>query len=573
MDTKIEEFFSKHYLMAIFDITFCASYLFLVLLLFMKLIAPHLPKRFVKDLKYFWKTEIKCFVILVIFKILLTQKYLFLLPTFIIRIIIMRRQGIKTYIRLCIWVKSGLLEILAMRGRHPESEIFLSLERSLITKCTLRFWPVLQKVIVSIENEELCEQVVASLLRSKASILLKDLRIDKSALYTAISCKKWSIVNLILRHGCANSVKHKKFYQLCDCIAKDDEPGVKLFLDNVEDVDFKDMQEITPLRFAAAKNKSNFAKMLIDKGARVHSSILQEVVEDHLESQENYDDMIGILLKSGADPPFRYVCEFGDAKTTKLLLNYGVKHESNILMYAARNKKSTGPLEVLLKLGVFDANHRDDKGRTVLEGEIGSIPCTNACVLLKYGARIDEDCASRLRSSCSCRENQYCPVLEHFKKLKLLSYDASSNKLWPGTVESNSSTIFEYLNELEELKRIIICTQPHYSLFDLLFLKKVDLTKFAKNKIIKHVIHEAHEDFEEKFPHFGHILNRIVNELKKRKHLLNSARIAFLNVTGSCVPLILIDKIISQLDITELIQVCKINWKLNLKNECIINID
>lgn len=481
---------------------------------------------------------------------------------------------------------------IVVRSAQPEALLSIEHDRTILSKVirsTLKFLPILQEVIISIEDEEVCVQVVGSLLCSGACTLLKDHQ-DRTALRTAVEYRKWAVVDLIVVHGSENSVKYKEFYKLCQCIVENDEQTANYLLDNIEDVDFCAMKEITPLRFAVAKNRPNFVKVLTNKGAGVHAQeflkilpIFQQAINDYVLFWENFE-ILEILLKCGADPNYRlgkssitalhFVCKFGDAKATEILLSFGAhlnvldKYGSNVLIYAADNEISTDPLEFLLKLGIFDVNYSDNNGRTALFGRLDSISCANKGLLLKYGARIDiQDKQGRYAQLlCNCDDEYECPVIQYFRELKFLGYQVDDTLIIKVFSAMEEHLIAEaqysdsdYVTESEQLKNIIVCTNPRYSFFDLLFLKKKDLTKFAHNEIISQIFQDSGENFETNFPHFGHILNRIVHKLNKKRNLLSDTRTSLSNVVGTRVPLIIVDKVISNLENYEIENICKIN--------------
>lgn len=444
-----------------------------------------------------------------------------------------------------------------------------------IMKLTSKFCAILPQIIMYEDNQVVCEELVKDLLNSKINcILMRESYTGKTALYAAVSWEKWNVVDLILDYGQKNLKKYEKFYLLCQCIVGGDYLGAKLLLSLIEDVDFSDMKEITPLRLAVMKEKWNFVELLINSGASVGSrelpgilTILQEAV-DGVKLSGNFEN-IDILLKYGVDSvSFQWVCRFGDEKDVQLFLNsHGLElgfldnDGSNALMYASGNRRFSGPLKVLLKLGIFDVNYRNKKGRAAIDGRFVSVSCENAAILLRHGAKLD-----RQRFSCYCIKKKVCPIAEHFRKLKLIGYTFGdelvknmSFKTMKLLSVKDSTMLLDYGIELLEMSKVIICSNPCYSLFDLIFSKRTDLMRFAKNTIVKEMVRESREDFEKRFPHYGHIILNIAKEWNKREDSFDSTKIVIMDALGSHVPVLLVENIVSHLADSDLEKICQSN--------------
>lgn len=363
----------------------------------------------------------------------------------------------------------------------------------------------------------------------------------ETELHSALRAEKWDRVDEILKQG------HSKFHQLCSCINWDDVEGTRFLLETIRDVDFKDMKEITPLRFAVLKKTVKFAKMLIQKGADLNAQEFPNILPILGEAIQDYQVDYNVLKSLG----------------------------TSVLQYAAP-LKSASIVKFLLQLGTFDVNHRNKDGHATLHGTYTGrfhrtwIPCENAELLLKSGARLDvRDKWGRHPSLLvRCLDDEKCPVVDHFKKLTILGYKIEDELL--GSLLRNSrrkKSIYaeseiiqnEHVEELEKLKKVVICV--NYScrtLFDLLFLKKSQLVRFAGNDIISELYQEVDEDFEEKYPHFGFALNRVCKELKHTRNVLMDAKEKFYDVTGFyfCDPIV--DKLFSMLDYCDLEVFCKI---------------
>lgn len=216
------------------------------------------------------------------------------------------------------------------------------------------------------------------------------------------------------------------------------------------------------------------------------------------------------------------------------------RYNKNFLCFSA--SRNSGPLKLLLQMRVFDINYRDNFGKTALYAfsetypDLESIPCINACLLLEHGIKFDGD-NPQLRIDCT--EGKACPLVKYFSKLQLLGYklrDSSMRTLFEARQRLFDETEPEYsayLAELEVLKTITICRLPRRSLYDILFLRKFEKTKLAKNKILHQFFLKTQNNFENEFPHYGFILNRIYEEIFRRRNLLISSLDKFYEVTAA----------------------------------------
>lgn len=258
------------------------------------------------------------------------------------------------------------------------------------------------------------------------------------------------------------------------------------------------------------------------------------------QQEQGYDlKFVENLLQNRADPniedyekvvPLLRVCLFGNVELFKIFLRHGADINSRdvsgatALHYAAHNKKSTDVLEFILKEDLIDVNIRDNDGNTAfLSNYIGceDLSCRSTVVLLKYGGDFNianiHGRKAELNPDC---ENHECPVKEHLRKLNFLKKD-------------QILLIQRYRDELDEMKKEIVCWYPKTSLYDLLFMNREDLVKVLKKCELQRMYHEWFEDFENKFPNFGFALNSIYRLTNTRKefteHCNESLHIVFEN--------------------------------------------
>lgn len=97
------------------------------------------------------------------------------------------------------------------------------------------------------------------------SVLAKDSD-GYTALGIAVEQEEPEIVKAILNYavGKESNQNHRQFYQLCNFMIDDNLKDAKELLDQIDDIDFSDMEEIKPMRFAIKFGKHNFMKMFID---------------------------------------------------------------------------------------------------------------------------------------------------------------------------------------------------------------------------------------------------------------------------------------------------------------------
>lgn len=303
--------------------------------------------------------------------------------------------------------------------------------------------------------------------------------------------------------------------------------------------------------------------------------------------------MVKLFIKHGAkvnlvqftmnvEYPIHFACINSNAKMLDVLLMQGADlqvktaEESNVLQYAARNDDYSCPLEALLKMNIFDVNYQNKKGETALHGVSvsriasirQSIPCRNALLLLKHGAKIDvvdkEGNYPHLLEIC---ENVVrCEVLKHFRKLKLLNYQVE-DKLLKSVFQGKERHLsypyktWDQFHELERLKNVVVCLNPRYSLFNILFMKKSDLIRFAENEVIMELFEEHGKDFEKTYDSFGFILNRVCRELEAKRELLIPAREKFCELIGKYVPAEIVNCVSTNLGNCELNTICQIDLK------------
>lgn len=149
-----------------------------------------------------------------------------------------------------------LMKLLLNSGADPNVMVKICPHQS----CDVLI-PYMQFIMQCRPLKRLHTQLIQLLIQHRASIMAKN-SFGKTSLRMAVDWKANSIFDVILRHGCnlpawesKNYLEFRKFYQLCQFIVKDNYRRAETLLNTIEDVDFGEMGEITPLRFAVVKNK------------------------------------------------------------------------------------------------------------------------------------------------------------------------------------------------------------------------------------------------------------------------------------------------------------------------------
>ena len=204
------------------------------------------------------------------------------------------------------------------------------------------------------------------------------------------------------------------------------------------------------------------------------------------------------------------------------------REKENLLQCAAKNPQTSEILKKLINLEYYDINYQDQYGNTALHHthfSSNSKRCENVLILLEAGANPEIRNKTSRRQPLilfSCPEGKPCRVLKHLKKLYLLDHQC---RIRCGcrreAIMINGNEEEEYQNELDEMKDITICPLPKTTLFDILQLNNDRFVRLVNNKKLRKLFTECEEDFSNKFPHYGFLLNLRVKEGAKRSKLIN----------------------------------------------------
>lgn len=142
------------------------------------------------------------------------------------------------------------------------------------------------------------------------------------------------IMNFLIRYGANLNMQIKGGSLIKMAIAKNSEKCLPILLNYLRN----SIDDIPPICYAALLGHNNCIKILIKSGAQINSKDAFGETALHHAVSENRTDCIISLLDSGADvnarvdnanenidgyTPLHYASHYGDAKTAKLLLDYG----------------------------------------------------------------------------------------------------------------------------------------------------------------------------------------------------------------------------------------------------------
>ena len=300
----------------------------------------------------------------------------------------------------------------------------------------------------------------------------------------AVSNKYTEIANLLLANGCkVNSVKKSLVNSPLHHAARNGELQlVRTLLDKGAIVDGKNHNGETPLHNAVVSRKMKVVELLLTKGANVNNTNKSDVTPLHLATEYCIKETFQLLLRNGANvnvkrqkdswtplhiaissrqtkvakllvsygadvnapdksgkTPIFYAIDYGDLKTTKLLLtNKATIKDNPELLTNATKKKDIEIVELLLKHGA-DINSSDVHGRTALhfaalnrsgrlsKPRLDKDPNINvkgeiAKLLLSRGANVNAKTKDGMTALQAAAHNGYANVVA-----ALLKYNADVN--------------------------------------------------------------------------------------------------------------------------------------------------
>lgn len=412
--------------------------------------------------------------------------------------------------------------------------------------------------------------LVKLLLDGGCNINLKKTPNAKSVLMLSIMTQCLEVVELLMDHNPDPNVKSEE-NETTLMIAS--ELGltriVQKLLKEGADVHQKDEQGLTALHKACNAGKAPVVKLLVQHKANVNQRCGVHDMSPLEIAVRTSSEVTEILLEAGVDPnerstsldhisgglvPMHWACLQGDTKTVEILLTYGAdltlrsKSGRSVLHYSVENPAT---LDLLLKKNKVDVDSKNLDGCTPLHDAARTQSCKSCEVLLQHGADIEvtskigsvplmEDPLTKARENKDCKDIN-CPVVLHFKKLKLLGYEPHSKHFKFFSMYFREDNFFapiaEYRAELQSLKQTVIGFYPRVSLYSLLFSKSHrHMVRFMDNEILREIYQKNDEDFSKQFPNYGYILNKHYRKCMPRKEVLDEAKINLTAILGTELP-------------------------------------
>lgn len=224
----------------------------------------------------------------------------------------------------------------------------------------------------------------------------------------------------------------------------------------------------------------------------------------------------------------------------------------------------------LISLGLVNLDIHNNEGLQPLHTAVKKQKYRLAELLLENGAKVDAKTENN-ETALSIAIIELLPdivrlLLEHNADLRNVCKDGS-NALWLATtlqvteesdwvkraiildmIFQNSIKSMHNLIELKEMKARVIAVNPRIAVYDLLFMRRNCLVRYAANENLKRTFAECNNDFQFKFPYFGKILNLFIQRGKKRYEFMILAKENLQIVIGKTLPGICGDKILKYLD-------------------------
>lgn len=182
-----------------------------------------------------------------------------------------------------------------------------------------------------------------------------------------------------------------------------------------------------------------------------------------------------------------------------------------------------------------------DSNRDGKTGRIQLLDC-----ILHYGDRLSKDVAGFIyiyrAAQYSDERNQLekfiiQPVMYYHKIIEIGTGDREH--LWLSRIIERLHPEIDfniqrekYKNELQRLDATVLGNYPRYSLKDFLTCNKFTFSKYHRNKNFNNICKETGNNFEEKFPEYGKILNYIYMTTKRRYIVSEIAKLQLNNALG-----------------------------------------
>lgn len=457
-------------------------------------------------------------------------------------------------------------------------------------------------------------KILGLLLKSGVNINLLNVK-GESALYLAIRENYPECVNILLNYGKRHkNMFYRKYYEFCQTIIEGCDDIFHWLLQVIQDVDFLNLPNESPLRLAVLKRQESFVKSLLQKGARIdldkgvnRISILLDAVtffpplREICSEQQVQNRIIKELLKfycGSLDTVLLTATLRGIQSWVDLLLqqkvnvNHQNKYGQTALHLALDHQKNYSLVKMLLDFGAdsgimdnlensplhlavthiscpieiidqlvansnFSVNSKNLNNETPLHLAKG---CKNQFAILKHGGNLDIPRKTgvfvTLNFKCAhLYPRNPCPVIAHIKKVRLLGYqiDKKNFQDFPKSFfwEILKEEETKYKGELTELNNEVFNTFPRKTLFDIFFMKRDELAKYSRNEKL------ASFNFTESFKHYGYLLKILFQKGQKRKKFIIEAQVSLSVLIGDSLPETCCESIFKYLNDEELVNFCQ----------------
>lgn len=232
-----------------------------------------------------------------------------------------------------------------------------------------------------------------------------------------------------------------------------------------------------------------------------------------------------------------------------------------LLHWASRNMNSSKPLQYLLSLDRLEVNERNNVGDTPLHENNNLIAdnnrneialfaqCKKTELLLQYGANpwaenLSKQTPNQLLAHCQKFRNRVhnCPIPTILQKLYVMCRCCVNSTIL-GIFQDNfyenaieDCIIGHFYNELENLKKYVINSNPKKTLFDVLFMNRRQMVQYSSNQILLAIYESCDDNFELKFFHYGFWLNLQMKRGLRRKPVIEAAKETLSALIGYRVP-------------------------------------
>jgi ankyrin repeat protein len=316
----------------------------------------------------------------------------------------------------------NLLHMVAWKGQWEVAQMLL--EHEGVMKVLVRMRNKNGQTPLHLAVQDADPMIAELLINFGADVDAMD-NYDMSPLHWALKvCRNDATAQLLLAHGANFLVSDSNGWTPLHSASRYDHPSiVELLLKSGADIDVRDNENMTPLLCALQRWGSDAAtRLLLENGASQHVRNKEGQTPLHLASQMNSSDIIGSLLKMGADvdardnndmTPLLSALEAfgGNDAAVQLLLVHGAdvrvrNKEGRTPLHSASCYDHPNIVELLLKSGA-DVDARDNNDTTPLLSALEAFGGNDAAVqlLLAHGADVhvrNKDGRTPLHSaSCS----------------------------------------------------------------------------------------------------------------------------------------------------------------------------